>query len=486
MRRNRCARGWRKLLAAVAGAATRLGGAALAGAAAAQTATDLPIRVRGRRRCPSGGAPPKSPPPAPPPPEDGLGQNGFYLEADSLTRDDRNNVWTAEGEVEARYQGRVVRADKLVYDVATGSVTVDGHAQIISPDGTAVSGDHVVLDDKMRAGFVRGFGAHEQQNITLGADLAVRRSATVTELDRAIFTPCDVCDPKDGRPRSRPGRSRPPKSSRIATKHLIFYRNAVLRVKGIPILYAPVFWHPDPTAPRASGFLVPRVELNHKLGLAYQQPYLQVISPSQELIISPEINTNVNPFLNLEWLERFYSGNIDARAGYTYERDFDANGHKFGTDQSRAYVLANGAFDLDSNWKWGFSAERASDPLLFDKYDVTNVYSNRGLFQDDSLRLTSQIYATRQDAQSYLSISAMSFQGLRQLGFNVTEDNRRFPIVAPLIEWRYDPNIDILGGRLRLTGGGVVLTRNEQLIDSHRPDRRQPPGQRSRPTGCAP
>ena len=174
---------------------------AFAAQAYAQTATDLPVRwPNSPAPLPASMAPrPKAPPPGPPPGPDGLGPSGFYLESDTLTRDDRNNVWSAEGAVEARYQGRVLRADKVVYDVATGVLSADGHAMIINPDGTTVAGEHVLLDNEMRAGFVRGFSSHQQQNITFAADLAVRRSATVNELNRAIFTPCDICAP-DGSP----------------------------------------------------------------------------------------------------------------------------------------------------------------------------------------------------------------------------------------------------------------------------------------------
>jgi LPS-assembly protein len=443
---------------------------AFAATARAQTDTDLPARwPNSPAPLPASMVPkPKPPPPAPPPQPDGLGQNGFYLESDTLVRDDRNNIWTAEGQVEARYQGRVVRADELVYNIATGVVTADGHAMIINADGTTVGGDHVVLDDKMRAGFVRGFSSHEERNITFAADLAVRRSATVNELNRAIFTPCDICAPN--------GSAIEPTWSIAASdiiqdhkRRLVFYRNAVLRVKGVPVLYTPVFWHPDPSAPRASGLLIPTLAYSRKLGLTYEQPYLQVISPSEELVIDPQIDTKVNPFLNLEWTKRFYSGLVDIRTGFTYDQNFNGDGDRFGKSTFRSYVLANGAFDLTKAWSWGFVAERTSDPLLFDKYNTPNVYAERGPYSTDTERLISDLYVTRQDSNSYLSISTISFQGLRQIAAGVTEDNHGYPLVAPLIEGRYDVPFDILGGRLRIVGSSVILSRDQTLSNADGP-----------------
>ncbi|HEX4183044.1 MAG TPA: LPS assembly protein LptD, partial [Caulobacteraceae bacterium] len=92
---------------------------------------------------------------------------------------------------------------------------------------------------------------------------------------------------------------------------------------------------------------------------------------------------------------------------------------------------------------------------------------NRGLFSTDSQRLLTQLYATRQDTDSYFSIAFLSFQGLRQFPNttggrqSVTENNSVFPIVAPLIEGRWDPDFDVAGGQLHFVGSAVLLNRSE-------------------------
>ena len=121
-------------------------------------------------------------------------------------------------------------------------------------------------------------------------------------------------------------------------------------------------------------------------------------------------------------------------------------------------------FDLDKYWSWGFTADRASDRYIFDKYDVSNVYQNQGQFNDLSQQLISQLYTTRQDRTSYVSISALSFQGLVP-----TDNNRSYPLVAPLVEAHYEPGGDILGGRLQLSASGVLLNRTQSAIDPTQP-----------------
>ncbi|MBO9546930.1 LPS-assembly protein LptD [Caulobacter sp.] len=396
-------------------------------------------------------------------PSDGLGDEGYYLESDLLIRDDKNQIMTAQGAVQARYQGRTLRADQVIYDAKTGSVTADGHVQLLNPDGTAEFADHMEVDKDFKAGFAQNFAARLDQNIKVASVTAVRRNQNIQELNKAIYTPCEVCAEKP-----RPTWSvSADKIVQDKQKQLIYYKNAVIHLWGAPILYMPLFWHPDPSAKRSSGFLAPKIDFSKGRGISYNQPYLYVISPSSDIILSPQINTDVNPFLNVNYRKRFYSGVLEARGGFTYDKDFDIRGDRFGKATFRSYILANGKFDIDSKWKWGFSAERVSDALLFDKYKVNDVYQQRGLFTSDDHRLVSQLYATRQDTRSWFSVSAVSVQGLRVVGTttagtaNAFENSGAFPLIGPLVEARWEPDSPVLGGRLRLQGTGVMLNRSE-------------------------
>jgi LPS-assembly protein len=403
--------------------------------------------------------------PAPSPAvDDGLGDTGYYLESDLLIRDDANQKMIARGDVEARYQGRTLRADEVVYDTKTDVVTAHGHVTLINADGTAQFADDMTMDKDLKAGFARGFSARLDKNIKIAADTAIRRSDTIQELNQAIYTPCEVCAEKP-----KPTWSiEADKVVQDKKRHLVYYHGATIRMFGAPLLYLPVFWHPDPQTERSSGFLTPKLGVSKRRGVSYQQPYLFAISPSQDLVLTPQINAKVNPFLNAQYRKRFYSGAIDVRAGGTYDKDFDNHGDRFGQATAKSYILARGLFDIDQKWKWGFTAERASDALIFDDYDINDVYQTRGQFTGDDHRLMSQIYATRQDKRSYFSASMISVQGLRVVAVdpatglgNKFENSGAFPLIGPLIEGRWEPESHVLGGRLRLQGSGVMLNRSE-------------------------
>jgi len=402
-----------------------------------------------------------APKPATPPADDGLAGGGFFLEADTLSQNETTHHIVATGGVEARYKGRVLRAERVDYDSRTGVVVATGHVKVIEPDGTAQFADTISLDKTMSEGFATGFSSRMQANVRIAAESADRKNDNLTEFHHVIYTPCAAC--------ADHGQKHPTWSIRARSvtedrKHQsLVFRGAVIQVLGQEVLYLPVLESADPSAERKSGLLMPMLTFSGPRGASFEQPYYVALSPDQDILITPQLNANVNPFLSIDWRKRFYSGTTEVRLGYTYDYDFTSGGDKFGTETSRSYILANGAFQISPAWTWGFTAEQASDKLIFAKYSVTDVYTtniniDRGLYAADDQRLISQLYTVRQDQNSYLSIAAISVQGLR-----TTDIQGTFPTIAPLIEGRWEAPDAVLGGRLRVDGSAVVLTRDQSL-----------------------
>ncbi|MEQ7155344.1 LPS-assembly protein LptD [Brevundimonas aurifodinae] len=419
-------------------------------------------------------APPRAPDIRPAP--DGLAPDAIYIEADRAGRS--GDVISATGESErvfARYQGNTLLGRSLTFDIGQGIGTADGEVELTDPEGNRVFASHLELDEDLRAGVAVDFATRLTNGASLMAATAVRRSENVNELNYAIFTPCPICD-AEGNPKEPSLSIQAEKVVQDEELRAILYRNAVFKLGGVPVFWLPAFAHPDPTVERASGFLVPTVNYDDGRGLSLETPYLHVVSPSEDWLISPQFNTRVEPFLNLQWRRRFADGTIVLRGGGTYARnfgDFDLDGDgdaesnvDFGDRTSRSYFLGYGRFDPAGPWRWGFTAERTSDKTLFDRYDVQDRYQDNGLYYGDQRRLISQLYAERQTERSYLSVAAFSIQSLRVSRFdpvtpalNVFEDDDTLPLVAPLIDARWEPNTAVLGGRLRLRGSAVSLYR---------------------------
>ncbi len=416
------------------------------------------------------------------PASDGLPQGAVYVDAASTSR--TGDLITAESHggdrVYLRADGNVLRGDNLAYDLSSGAASASGRVEAVSADGTIVYASHLETDRDLKAAIAVDFATRFENGASLMAATAVRRSENVNELNYAIFTPCPICDANGPK---RPSISiQAEKVVQDEALRAVIYRNAIFRVGGVPVFYTPFFAHPDPTVKRASGLLVPIINYDEGRGVSIEAPYLHVVSPSEDWLISPQINTRVAPLLNLQWRRRFVNASIFARGGYTYERnfgDFDLNGDgayesnvRFGDKEHRSYLLSHGEYDPDGPWRFGFTAERTSDKTLFDRYDVRNTYQDNGLYYGDRRRLISQIYAERQTEQSYVSVAAFSIQSLRldpafeandfrdASGFKVFEEDDDLPLVAPLIDARWEPAGYVFGGRLRLKGSAVSLYRD--------------------------
>jgi len=417
---------------------------------------------------------------------DALAPDAVYLEADAARRD--GDVVSAEAtgadRVLARFRGSTLRAGALRYDLGLGIATAERQVEFVNPQGAIVYASYLELGSDLKAGVAVDFATRFRDGASLMAASAVRRSENVNELNYALFTPCPICD-EDGNPREPTIAIQAEQVVQDESLRAILYRNAVFRVGGVPVFYLPYFAHPDPTVERASGFLVPVPSYDEGRGLSLEIPYLQVVSPSEDWLISPQINTRVAPLLNLQWRRRFSDGTVVVRGGYTYERsfgdfdlddddDFESN-VKFGDRTSRSYFLAHGRFDPDGPWRWGFTAEQTSDKTLFDRYDIRDPYQDNGLYYGDQRRLISQLYVERQTARSYVSAAAFAIQSLRldpafddtdfrnAEGFKVFENEGRLPLAAPLMEARWEPDGPILGGRLRLRGSAVALYREDYV-----------------------
>ncbi len=375
------------------------------------------------------------------------------LEADTLIDDPEAGVIIAEGDVQARYQGRTLRADRLEYRLETGSIRATGGVELIEADGSVQYAEDMQVDEGLSLGVATELRARFQPSGVIAARSAVRREAGDTELDHVVYTSCPVCE--DG--------TRPPTWSLRARRAvqntetaMITYRDAVLEVAGVPVFYAPYFAHPDPSAGPRSGFLQPDLGRNRRLGAYYEQPYVWAISPHQDLTLSPRVHQNVRPLLGFEYRQRFWSGDVLLTGSLTAEQDFDSQGDRFGDDAPRGHIFATGRFQVNDDWSWGFGAERASDDLYLRRYDLPGAGESRGPFVGDVTRLITQVYLERQSPSSYSSLSTISFQGLRE-----EDDSRLLPLILPLGEISHSLTEPVFDGQVRLGASTAILERTE-------------------------
>lgn len=386
------------------------------------------------------------------------------LEADTLVRDENADTITAEGNVEARYEGRTLRTKRLVYDLKQHTIRAQGGVEIIDPDGTVRYAEEVEVDEQLNTGFSTGFAVRMANGGTAVAAAAVRPSEGRNELRRFVYTSCPICKVEGSDKTKGPTWTlRARNATQNQNSKMISYRDVVLQFGPIPVVYLPYFAHPDPSSGPRSGFLPPKVGTNRRLGGFYEQPYYWRITPYQDLTVSPQYNSKVNPLIGLQYRKEFFSGGVRVNGSFAYDRDFDGNGNKFGNEDLRGHIFADGIFRINDFWTWGFGAERAADDLYLRRYDIPQDSRPRGPYVGDNTRLISQLFAVGQSPTTYGALALVSFQGLRAV------DEASVPLILPVGEVEHVMRDPLLGGQLRLQASTASLYRAERVgVDSNR------------------
>lgn len=345
------------------------------------------------------------------------------LEADYIYEIRDENSIVAEGNVEALYEGRVLRADRIIYNKTTDRVRATGHVVIIDTDGSQQFADEIEVNSNLQDGYAIGFSARLPDGATVVANSAIRQTDGVNALEQAIYTACPVCDENTTPTWSLRAR----RTVLDQDSQMISYRDAVFEVAGIPVFYFPYLAHPDPTSERRSGFLVPSGGVSSKLGTFYQQPYYWALSESSDVTIAPMVSANVNPLLELDIRKRFYSGGIKINTSLTREANFGSDGETFGDEKWRGHIYGKGLFAISPEWQWGFGVETQTDDLFDRRYDLDGQGERRGLYSSQPRRLLSQIFTVGQGDSYYTDAAVLSFQGLRE-----DDVDGELPTVAPV------------------------------------------------------
>ena len=398
------------------------------------------------------------------------------FEADGMTYADGDSLVTATGNVRIVRDGYRLTADTVEYNRKTGQVEARGNVITVDPEGNQAFGDRVQLTESLKDGAIDNILLVLNDGGRLAATSAVRASG-VSTLNRAVYSPCSVVG-NNGCPREPLWSIKAVRIVHNPAKHRVSYKNARLDVLGVPVMFFPAFSHPDGSAGRASGVLLPEIEFRRSLGVGIGIPYNLSFGPDRDITIKPWLYTGENPALSLQARRLFKAGPIQADAFFTYANLTDVAADQVTLvdrgDKFRGYLAVRGQLQHSPRWRSTFSARLTTDDTFNRRY---------GLDYDDSLRSTYNL--ERFGSDSYLSIQAWAFQDLR-LGSRGGET----PFALPLVDYQWRPETPVLGGRVTVEANALGLSRSDgqreaRALASARWDRSfiTPWGQRVTATG---
>jgi len=341
----------------------------------------------------------------------------ILITAEEVNYDRARSLVIAKGNVEVAQGPRVLRADRVIYNQKTKTVTAFGKVSLTEKSGDVIFADRIVLKDDLREGVIQNFRMLFTDNTRVAANSAVRTGGNRTAMNKVVFSPCRLC-PKDPK--------KPPlwqlKARRLVHDQKardIEYFDGWLEIYGVPVAYSPYFRHPDPTVKRRTGFLRPIYGSDDQLGLFARTPYFIEFGPDKDLTIGPTFFTKVRPAMFLDWRHRVRNGAYDIRGSFTNVRRLDAAGDRSGGNQNRGHIFTRGLFDIDKISRFGWSGGWTTDDTFLRRYDVSSIDT-----------IVTTVFAEGFKGRSYSSARLYHFQGLRE-----EDDYDKTPIVFPLIDF---------------------------------------------------
>ncbi|MGE0724820.1 MAG: LPS-assembly protein LptD, partial [Alphaproteobacteria bacterium] len=371
--------------------------------------------------------------------------------ADELTHDRDLGIVVARGKVEMTQANRTLMADVVSYNERTNTATASGNVVIIEPTGDVLFSDYVELTDDMREGFVSNVRMLMTDGGRLAGGDARRTGGNRTELDRAVYSPCNLC-PTD--PTRAPlWQVRAARVIHDQEKKRIEYRDAQLEMWGVPVAYTPYLSHPDPTVKRQSGFLPPTVGAKSDLGLIAKVPYYFVLADNMDFTFEPIITTEQGVVLGGEFRHRLRYGYYELAGSATVaDRTTGTNEDPVTKEgKFRGHVKGKGRFDIDETWRVGFDLARASDETYMRRY---------GYGSEETL--TSRLYAEAFRGRSYAEVASYAFQGLRPEDKDIHQ-----PVIAPVASYWFVGEPNEFGAYLTMDASALNLFRQEG-VDSRR------------------
>lgn len=359
------------------------------------------------------------------------------LEADTLIHDEENQIITASGNVILEQNGRVLKADKIAYNLKEEVAVAEGNVVFVDQNGDTHFAEYATLTRQMREGFVRGLHSVLTDGSRIWADKGHKKQEEGSQystyvMRRARYTACEPC--KDNPQKDPPWQLKAQKVVHDQETKMISYRHARMEVGGVPIFYTPYYSHPDGTVERKSGFLTPSFGYNSQLGAMVETSYYYTISPSFDTTLGVLMTGKEGPALKAQVRKHYGNAKIEASGSLTYSqrKESEAGSPITQDDEWRGHLFLEGDWHINEKWRAGADINFSSDDQYLRQYDI-----------DSSDFLISEIYTERFSGRNYAGLSLIAFQDLR-----VTRSDVDQPNVLPIgdVNFLGEPDA-LLGGR---------------------------------------
>ena len=196
----------------------------------------------------------------------------WNISAKSLTYDEKNGTYNAEGDVVIEKAGQVLRTQNAVYNIRTGIAKISGGMRL-ETDGDIITGKEGSFNLKTQAGDIVDASLFLKNNhYYIGGSLIEKIGPQTYVVKDCRVTTCDGVNPDWLLTGSE---------TRVTIEGYGTIKDAAFRVKGLPILYFPYMIFPAKTK-RQTGVLPPAGGYSTLNGVELEVPFFWAISDQMD------------------------------------------------------------------------------------------------------------------------------------------------------------------------------------------------------------
>ncbi len=361
------------------------------------------------------------------------------MDADEMNADEKSHIVVASGHVEVMQGESILTADRVTYYQAQDVVLAEGNVAMLQPGGDVYFAERAELKDEMKQAVIAQFKARFADGAVMVAKRAVRANSYTTQLSKASYTPCNICE------------NLAPfwqMNARKATvdddKEKVTYHDATMEMYGVPMFYTPYLSHPTPDASAKSGFLTPNYATgNANLGTVARVPYYWRIAEDKDLLLTTWLTSLQGPLLQGDYHQLTDDGKYQVRASITDPQRVNSSGQEVSGNELRGHVFAIGDEAIADDTHIGFDLNRASDQTYLRRYGFGNQQS-----------LFTRAYYEQATGNNFFTTEGLSIQGMR-----TTDVTSKTPLVLPIVKGYREMALGSNGASFHLAGDMQALSR---------------------------
>lgn len=379
----------------------------------------------------------------------------------------------ARGNVEVFYDGKSLQADRIVFDPHDNTLTITGNMRLTDGPDQVLLADQGKLSDDFENGILQSARLVLGQQLQLAAQQVQRIDGSYTRLERTVSSSCKICA-------ERPVPLWQIRASEVLhdeAARTLFFRDATLFIRNVPVFWVPAMSLPDPTVKRMTGLLTPKLRSTDTLGTGLKLPYFITLGQTADLTLTPYITSNSAHSLEARLRKVWSFGEAEFTGAFANDEL---------TNGTRGFAQLTGRIELPREVTLTFDLEDVSEDAFYRDYGYTEkdridseiALERTGRDQHDRIELTYHTSFRPGDINDQLPRTILHAGATRRFTPGVIGGQGEITVAA--MGYNRPSTLDILGrditrasvdmgwrGTTVLTNGMVLAALGELAMDSY-------------------